>query len=66
MQIRKERTKMSDWSGEVIFWRRMTAKISAWGKGDRDRLLLLGGHINMKALVVTSSFFLLQIVVLPS
>jgi hypothetical protein len=36
--------KMSDWSGKVIFWRRMTAKISAWGKGDRDRLLLLGAH----------------------
>ena len=39
--------KMTDWSGKVIFWRRMTAKISAWGKGEgeRDRLLLLGGTL---------------------
>ena len=37
--------KMSDWTGRVIFWRRVTAKIVAWGKGDRDRLLLPGGTL---------------------
>ena len=37
--------KMTGWWGKVIFWRRMTAKISAWGKGDDDRLLLLGGTL---------------------
>jgi hypothetical protein len=37
--------KMSDWSGRVIFWRRVTAKIAAWGKRDRDRLLLPGGTL---------------------
>ena len=37
--------KMSDWTGRVIFWKRVTAKIVAWGKGDRDRLLLPGGTL---------------------
>ena len=35
--------KMSKWTGKVIFWRRVTAKIVAWGKGDSDELLLPGG-----------------------
>ena len=37
---------MSHWKGRVVFWRRVTAKIGAWG-GDRvrDRLLLLGGTL---------------------
>jgi hypothetical protein len=37
--------KMSDWTGRVIFWRRVTAKIVAWGKGDSDKLLLAGGTL---------------------
>ena len=37
--------KMSEWTGKVIFWRRVTAKIVAWGKGDSDRLLLPGGTL---------------------
>jgi hypothetical protein len=36
---------MSDWTGRVIFWRRVTAKIVARGKGDSDRLLLPGGTL---------------------
>jgi hypothetical protein len=36
---------MSDWTGRVIFWRRVTAKIVAWGKGDSDGLLLPGGTL---------------------
>ena len=26
--------RMTNWKGKVIFWRRMTAKIDKWGKGD--------------------------------
>ena len=37
--------KMSEWTGKVIFWRRVTAKIVAWGKGDSDELLLPGGTL---------------------
>jgi hypothetical protein len=37
--------KMSDWTGRVIFWRRVTAKNVTCRKGDRDRLLLLGGTL---------------------
>jgi hypothetical protein len=36
---------MSEWTGKVIFWRRVTAKIVAWGKGDSDELLLPGGTL---------------------
>ena len=44
-EYERREQKMSEWSGKVIIWRRVTAKISAWGKGDRDRLLLLGGTL---------------------
>jgi hypothetical protein len=26
--------KMTTWKGKVIFWRRMTTKISEWGRGE--------------------------------
>ena len=42
---------MRHWKGRVIFWRRMTTKISARGEGD-DVAAVAGGHINMEARVV--------------
>ena len=42
---------MIHWKGRVIFWRRMTTKISARGKGDDDAAVA-GGHINMEERVV--------------
>ena len=42
---------MRHWKGRVVFWSKMTAKISAKGKGD-DVAAVAGGHINMEELVV--------------
>ena len=36
--------KMTEWSGKVIFWRRMTAKISKWVKGTMTGCCCWGAH----------------------
>jgi hypothetical protein len=56
---------MTTWKGKVVFWRRMTTKISKWGRGERSTAAVAGGHISMEARVVTSSLVPDQLVVLP-
>ena len=55
-------TKCKD---KVTFWRRMTTKITDWGRGERLTAAVAGGHISMEARVVTPILVPDQLVVLP-
>ena len=55
-------TKCKD---KVTFWRRVTTKITDWGRGERLTAAVAGGHISMEARVVTPILVPDQLVVLP-
>ena len=55
-------TKSKD---KVTFWRRVTTKITDWGKGEQSTAAVALGHISMEARVVTPILVPDQLVVLP-
>jgi hypothetical protein len=55
-------TKCKD---KVTFWRRVTTKITDWGRGERSTAAVALGHIIMEARVVTPILVPDQLVVLP-
>ena len=65
MQIREERTKnvRLDWKSHLL--EEGDCKNRGMGEGGQGQAAVAGGHINMKARVVTSSW-VFQIVVVPS